>query len=87
MGIGEFGQIWAVMDKGRQVWIGQSDQVGIDDTSSVCICVPAGVGVGVGQFWQIWARSGKAGHVWMGQTHWVGMDDMAIGWDWVFVPV
>ena len=34
MGVGKFGQIWANVGKGAQVWMGQTDRVGIGDMGS-----------------------------------------------------
>ena len=41
MGVGKFGQIWARVDKGGQVWMGRTDQVGMGDMDSgwVWVCV------------------------------------------------
>ena len=39
MGIGKFGQIWARVGKGGQVWMCQTDQVGMDDMASRCVRV------------------------------------------------
>ena len=43
MAVGKFGQIWAKVDKGGQVWMGQTDRAGIGDMDSgwarVCVQV------------------------------------------------
>ena len=41
MGVGKFGQIWAEVGKGWQVWMGQTDRAGMGDISSswVWVCV------------------------------------------------
>ena len=31
MGVGKFGQIWAKVGKGGQVWMGQTDRAGMGD--------------------------------------------------------
>ena len=45
------------MNKGGQVWMGQTDQVGMGDISSGCVCVFVGLGVGV----RLWASVGIYG--------------------------
>ena len=41
MGVGKFGQIWARVGKGGQVWIGQNDRAGMGDMASgwLWVCV------------------------------------------------
>ena len=41
MGVGKFGQIWAKVGKGEQVWMGQTDPAGMSDMGSgwVWVCV------------------------------------------------
>ena len=39
MGLGKFGQIWTRVNKGRQVWMGQTDWAGMDNIACVCLQV------------------------------------------------
>ena len=34
VGVGQFGQIWARVGKGGQVWMSQTDQAGMGDMAS-----------------------------------------------------
>ena len=54
VGVGKFEQIWARVDKGGQVCIGQTDQVGMYDMVSgwVLVCVQS-LGWVRGKFGQI----------------------------------
>ena len=61
VGVGKFRQIWARVVKDGQFWMGQTDQAGMDDISSVCVCVdvPEGLRVGMDGCGQFWADIGN----------------------------
>ena len=83
----KFGQIWARLGKGGQIWMSQTYWVDMGDINSGWMWVfCAGVGVGVGQCSQVWADMGKDGQGRAG-LDWAGIDDMDNVWVWVCVQV
>ena len=63
MGVEKFRQILARVDKGGQVWMGQTDRAGMSDMGSGLVWVYLQVWGGCGQ---VWADMSKGGQKWAG---------------------
>ena len=67
-GVEKFGQIWARLDNGGQVWFGHTDQVGMGDMGSGYMGGSGYMCRSRGGCGQVWADMGK------GLQWWAGLD-------------
>ena len=63
--VGGYVQVWADMGKGGQVWIGRTDQAGMDDMGSGLVWTS------LGRYGQRWSKVGRSGWVRLGWVTWV----------------